>query len=392
MIDLPIVFTIFLIFTGAALLSTLALYTRQSLLVAYILIGCILGSSGLGLVSSHGHTLKSVGAIGIFFLLFLLGLDLQPKKFLHALRKTAPVTVITSIIFMIAGYVIAIFFGFSQMESLIVGVSMMFSSTIIALKLMPTTILHHRHTGELMISILLSQDLIAIVVLVLLSGVNNQGFSLMEFVELSVAFPLLLGVAYVIERFVLTPCLKRFDSTHEYVFLVAVGWCLGLAQLAHWMGLSEEIGAFVAGFMLANSPVAHYLVESLKPLRDFFLVMFFFSIGAEFDFSYLPQIVLPALLLAAIMLGLKPYLFGKFLQRAKEPADVSFEIGVRLGQGSEFSLLLMTVALEASMIQLKTAYLVQAAMIITFIVSSYWVVLKYPTPMALSSKSKLQKD
>lgn len=382
-----VAFAIFIIFGGSAILATVALYTRQSLLVAYIAVGCILGPFCLGLVP-NGRTLQNAGAIGIFFLLFLLGLDLQPKKFLHVLKKTAPVTLISSIIFMLVGYLICVAFGFGMIESLIVGVAMMFSSTIIGLKLLPTTILHHRHTGEIMISVLLSQDLIAILVLVLLTGFNSTGFSLFEFVELGIAFPVLLGVAFLAERYILTPCLKRFDTTQEYVFLLSVGWCLGIAQFAHWMGLSEEIGAFIAGVMLADSPVAHYIVDSLKPLRDFFLVMFFFSIGAEFDFSYLPQIYMPALVLGGAMLLLKPFTFSKFLQLTKESKEVSQEVGVRLGQGSEFALLLVTVALQASMINLKAAYLLQAAMILTFIVSSYWVVLKYPTPLSFNKIMK----
>ena len=384
-----IVFGIFLMFTGAALLSTVALYTRQSLLVAYIVIGCIMGPAGLELIPNVG-VIKNAGAIGILFLLFLLGLELQPQKFFHVLRKTAPVTIISSIVFFLIGYGIGFLFKFTQMESLIIGVSMMFSSTIIGLKLLPTTILHHRHTGEIMISILLMQDLIAIIVLVMLSGVGSHGVSVMDFLELGISFPLLLGTAFIVERFVLMPCIKRFSQTHEYIFLVAIGWCLGMSELAIWMGLSEEIGAFVAGVTLAASPIAHYLVESLKPLRDFFLVMFFFSIGAGFEFGYLGEIIWPALLLSVLLLLIKPTLFSALLRKTHESKAVSFEIGVRLGQGSEFSLLLGGLAVQAALIHVKVAYLIQTIMILTFVASSYWVVLKYPTPMSMDSE--LHKD
>lgn len=380
-----IVFGIFLIFTGAALLSTVALYTRQSLLVAYILIGCILGPSGLALIPNVAMT-KNAGDVGILFLLFLLGLELQPQKFIHALRQTAPVTLLSSLIFLLIGYGVCILFQFDQMDSLIVGVSMMFSSTIIALKLMPTSVLQHRHTGELMISILLTQDLMAIMVLVLLSGVGEHGVSWIDFVEVGVSLPIILGVAFVFEYCLLRPCLKRFGKTHEYIFLLAIGWCLGIAELAHWMDLSEEIGAFIAGVALAASPMSSYLVESLKPLRDFFLVMFFFSVGAGFNFHYLDDLALPALLLSALILLVKPFLFGKLLRKMHESTSAAFEIGVRLGQGSEFSLLLAGLAVQASLISLKTSYLIQTFTILTFIASSYWVVLRYPTPMAYNEK------
>lgn len=376
-----IVFALFLIFTGAALLSTAALYTRQSLLVAYILVGCVLGPSGLDWVA-NGAVIKSAGSVGIIFLLFLLGLELEPQKFLHVLRKTAPVTLISSIAFFLLGYLVALFFQFSQMESFIVGVSMMFSSTIIGLKLLPPSNSQNGHMGEIMISVLLAQDLIAIVVLVLLSGIGSHGVSWVDFLELAVSFSLILLIAFLVGRFLLTPCLKRFGKTHEYIFLLAIGWCLGLSELAHWMGLSEEVGAFLAGVTLAASPLAHYLVNHLKPLRDFFLVMFFFSIGAEFNFHYLPQIIWPALLLAALILSAKSCLFSRLLCWKGEEKALAFETGVRLGQGSEFSLLLVGLALQDKLIHLETSYLIQAAMIITFVVSSYWVVWRYPSTIA----------
>lgn len=380
-----IVFALFIIFTGAALLSTAALYTRQSLLVAYIIIGCILGPSGLGVIA-NGSVMKSAGSIGIIFLLFLLGLELQPQKFLHALKKTASVTLISSIIFFGIGYGICFLFQYTPMECLIVGISTMFSSTIIGLKLLPSNVLHHRHIGELMISVLLAQDLIAIVVLVLLSGMSNHGVSVMDFLELAVSFPLLIAVAFLVGRFILTPCLNRFGETREYVFLLAIGWCLGLSQLAHWMGLSEEVGAFVAGVTLAAHSISHYLVDNLKPLRDFFLVMFFFSIGAEFNFSYLGQIIWPALFLGAVVLIAKPFLYSWLFQKKGEKKPLALEIGVRLGQGSEFSLLLGNLAVQATMIHIKTSYLIQASMILTFIISSYWVVLRYPTGMTSNNE------
>jgi len=383
-----IVFTVFVIFTGAAVLSTLALYTRQSLLVAYIVLGSVLGPSGFKLVPNISEA-HQIGDVGILFLLFLLGLDLKPQKLLGLLRKTAHVTVLTSVIFMGVGYGIGVLFGFSKAESWIIGLSMMFSSTIIGLKLLPTSTLHHRHTGEMMISVLLMQDWIAIFVLVLLNGAYS-GFSLYSLLKLLAALPVLLGGAFLVQHYLLIPCLKRFDSTQEYVFLLAVGWCIGLSEAAYWLGLSEAIGAFVAGVLLAAHPIAFYLVESLKPLRDFFLVMFFFSIGAAFNFHYLTEILWAALILAALILLVKPLLFYWLFTKTGQVKRIAMEIGVRLGQGSEFSLLLANLALKSALITNKTAYLIQASTLITFIVSSYWVVWSYPTPIAFDTK--MRKD
>lgn len=388
--DGSVFYMIFLIFAGAALLSTLVLYTKQSLLVAYILLGAILGPWGIGLVPDIS-TIQQVGDIGIVFLLFLLGLHLQPQNLIHMLRKVTWIALISSIAFAFVSYCIGRYFGFTVVESAVLGGSMMFSSTIIGLKLLPTTILHHQHTGEVMISVLLMQDVIAIIVLILINGAQQSGgFSWDDLILVGINLPALCLFAFAFEKHVLIRLLARFDRTQEYVFLLSIGWCLGLSVLAQKMGLSEDIGAFVAGVALAASPISLFIAESLKPLRDFFLVMFFFSVGATFNFGFAGQVIVPALILSALVLIMKPALFYFLLARSGEKKLVAKEVGFRLGQASEFSLLVASIALSTKLISDKASNLIQATTILTFIVSSYLVVLKYPTPIALSDK--MRKD
>ncbi|MDR3476404.1 MAG: cation:proton antiporter [Gammaproteobacteria bacterium] len=384
-----IVHVVFLIFTGTAILSTIALFTRQSLLVAYMLLGTILGPWGLKLVKDS-VVIKQTGDIGILFLLFLLGLHLQPQNLLHSLRKMSWITIVSSILFMGTGFGIGKYFGFNMNECMIIGIATMFSSTIIGLKLLPTTVLHHQHTGELMISVLLLQDLIAIGVLLILQGIADRAFSFNDLGLIISAFPTLLIVAYLFQRYLLSKLLTRFDKVHEYIFILSIGWCLCMAELSHFMHLSEEIGAFIAGVTLASNPISLYVAESLKPLRDFFLVIFFFTVGAGFNFGYLPEIIVPAMLLAAVILIGKPLVFGWLLHKSGEAKPISWEIGVRLGQISEFSLLVIYLALDAKLIHPAATYMVQAATMLTFIGSCYWVTMRYPTPLA--SSEKLRRD
>lgn len=383
-------YIIFLIFSGAAFLSTLVLYTKQSLLVAYILLGAVLGPWGLRMVPDV-TIVQQVGDVGIVFLLFLLGLHLQPQNLIHMLKKVTWIAIVSSIIFAAIAYYIGRWFGLTQAESWVLGGSMMFSSTIIGLKLLPTTILHHQHTGEVMISVLLMQDVIAIITLILINGANNGGgLSIDDFILVGIALPALCLFSFLFERYILIKLLARFDRTQEYVFLLSIGWCLGISVLAQKLGLSEDIGAFVAGVALASSPISLFIAESLKPLRDFFLVMFFFSIGATFNFSYAAQVIIPAVILSASILIIKPMLFYVLLVRSGEKKSVAKEVGIRLGQASEFSLLVASIALSTKLISDVASNLIQATTILTFIVSSYFVVLKYPTPIALSDK--MRKD
>ena len=389
MLDDSIIFSIFLIFTGAAVLAALALYARQSLLVAYILLGGIVGPWGLKLVNDP-EIIRQIGHIGIIFLLFLLGLNLQPAQLVRMLREAIVVTIISSLVFGIIGAAISQAFGFSLYESLITGSVMMFSSTIIGLKLLPTTALHHRHVGQVMISILLLQDIFAIGILLLLEGFSQAGMEWKQVGTLAVALPLLVAFALLFERYILQRLIRRFDTIQEYVFLTAIGWCLGVAQLAEMLGLSYEIGAFIAGVALATNPIALFIAESFKPLRDFFLIMFFFSLGAGFNIAILPEVIIPAAITALLMLACKPIVFARLLRTSGETRGLSNEVGTRLGQVSEFSLMIAVLALNTGAIGPKASYLIQTTTLITFIVSSYIIMLNYPTPIAVSDR--LRKD
>ena len=385
-----VIFAIFLIFSGAAAMATLALYTRQSLLMVYIGLGMLLGPWGLSLMSDP-VLIKPTGEVGIVFLLFLMGLNLSLDDFLKTFRNMAWVALLSSLIFAVVGFAIAYYSGLNIAESVIVGAAMMFSSTIIGLKLLPTTVLHHQHVGEVMVGILLLQDIIAIIALLILKSVSEGGnISSTMILKAAIAFPILTVGGYVAEKYVLRVLLARFDYVREYIFLLMLGWCLAFAQLAQMFDLSYEVGAFIAGIVVAASPVALYVAESLKPLRDFFLVMFFFSIGAGFNWHYGIQLFLPALILAVAMMVLKPTVFALLLKRNGEPKATAWEIGIRLAQNSEFSLLLAYLARSGSFISREASNLIQSATILTFLVASYWVVLKYPSPLAFSTK--LRRD
>ncbi|MDD9857604.1 MAG: cation:proton antiporter [Gammaproteobacteria bacterium] len=384
-----VVFSLFLIFCGAALLATVALCLRQAMLVAYLASGAILGPWGLGLVTD-ADLIQDIARIGIIFLLFLLGLDLSPQKFFRLLGRTAPVTLFSALIFAGVAALIAWGCGFGGGDVLFIGLAACFSSTIIGLKLLPTTVLHHRHTGEVIISVLLLQDLIAIIALLAVHGLKSGSPPLADIAVLFIALPALGAAAWLGQRHLLLRLLRRFDRIQEYLFLLAIGWCLGVAQLAESMGLSYEIGAFTAGVAVAASPIAVHIAERLKPLRDFFLILFFFGLGAGFDLAAAWRVAVPAFLIGICLLLIKPVVFRLLLARTAQTGRAAWETGVRLGQLSEFSLLIVFVARHNGVISDPAFYAVQLATIASFIVSTYWIVLRYPTPIALSER--LRRD
>ncbi|MBJ7537781.1 cation:proton antiporter [Marinomonas transparens] len=388
--EASIVHSFFLIFAGAAVVASIALYTRQPMIIAYIALGVLLGPSALSLINEP-KLMDEMSHIGIIFLLFLLGLDMQPSHLINMLKKASWIALLSSAVFALLGYGVAILCGYSTIESLIIGIAMMFSSTIVCIKLLPTTALHHKHTGELVVGLLLLQDMIAIAVLLILYSMSeSESSGAMQYLKPLISLPLLVAGAFLFVKYILLKLITRFDRFHEYIFLVSIGWCLSMAVLAETAGLSAEMGAFIAGVALATSPISQYIATHLKPLRDFFLVLFFFTIGASFNLDLLGLVIIPALILAISSMLIKPIVFRFLLKGIKEDASTSWEVGFRLGQVSEFSLLIAYLAASIGLIGIEASHVIQATAILSFALSTYIVILNYPSPIAISDK--LRRD
>lgn len=382
-----IILELVLIFAGAALFATAFLFLKQPVILAYIGFGVIAGPLGLALIQEPAH-IERLSHVGVILLLYLLGINLKPDRLYHLFSKTAIVTLLTSLVFFIVVAGAALISGFSVLDSLIVGAALMFSSTIISLKLIPTTALHHRHTGEMMTSVLLMQDVIAILLIVILTGGqgDDMGSAIMLlFIKLLV----LTVVAFVLVRFVVNRLFLRFDTIQEYTFLLALGWGLLGSGIAQAVGLSYEMGAFIAGVAFASSPVSLVIAEHLKPLRDFFLILFFFSIGAQFNLLVTEKVLLAGVAIAVLIVIVKPFVFRQGFRLIGEDKDFSTELGARLGQGSEFSLLVAYTALASGLITMQASYLIQMVVIVSFVLSTYWVVYRYRTPISSSAKNRM---
>ncbi len=369
----------------AAVLSWLSLMLRQPVILGYILCGVLVGPWGLSMVRGI-EFVNEVGRVGVTLLLFLAGMVLHPQKLARLFSETALVTLASSAMLFVFGLGLARLWDFSMQESAIIGLACMFSSTILVVKLLPTTALHQQRMGAVCIAILIAQDMLAVASLILVAGMGTGAASMALWLPLKAVA--LIAIALLAEQWVLRRMLRTSDRFHETLYLLCLGWCLAMAALAEWLGLSQEVGAFVAGVALARSPVSRFLSEGLKPLRDFFLVLFFFALGARLNLPMAAQVLLPATVLALAMLLAKPAIIYALLRRSGEQDNFAFEAALRLGQASEFSLILALAAEEHGALSATGAQLVQLAAFITLIVSSYIVALRCPTPLG---RGKLQR-
>ncbi|MBF0522953.1 MAG: cation:proton antiporter [Candidatus Omnitrophica bacterium] len=377
------------VLVAAALLSFLAIIIKQPIIIAYIVSGILIGPWGMGLVKNIAF-IESISHLGITLLLFLAGLCLHPQKLIEMFKKTAIVTLANSAISFFIAFFLARAFHFNFIDSVCIGLALMFSSTILVVKLLPTTRLHHEKMGAICISVLILQDLLAIAVLALIHCLNSTESIFISFGVLILKLCILIALLFLFEKFVLINIMKRIDRIHEEIFILGLAWCFGIATISNQMGLFHETGAFFAGVVLARHKISLFISESLKPLRDFFLVLFFFALGAKLNIHLLKNIILPAFALTTIFLFLKPWLFKKIFIFSGEDPSFSKEVGIRLGQMSEFSLLIALLGLELGYLSQPAAQLIEVVTILTFIASSYYVVLKFPTP--IGTTEKLMKD
>ena len=389
--------TISAVVVGSSLLAWLACQCRQPVILGYFLCGLALGPVGMQGLSSVGlpnvapavAALDEISRLGVMLLLFLAGLVLHMDRLRIFFRTAIVVTLAKCLLMWGAMFAFLMAWRFDLRNSFIASVALMFSSTILVVKLLPTTTLHQKRMGSICIAVLIAEDLLAVIALMFMGSSPHAGMR-----ELLVYLPLrlilLVAGAFACEQFVLRWMMRRAELYNEVLVMLCLGWCVGIALLAQKLKVPYEIGAFVAGVSIARGKIGLLFSEQLKPLRDFFLMFFFFVLGAGFDLVQLRSIWLPAVLATGVIVGLRPYLLAWLFQRMGEAPDFAYEIGFRMGQASEFALIIAVVATQGNHLSPQMASLVKLATVLSMLVSSYLVVLRYPTPIGV--QASLQRD
>jgi len=383
----PVFVEISIVIVISALLSCLALVLRQPIIIAYLAGGLLIGTSGLGWIESTVF-IDEISRIGVTLLLFLAGIVLHPRRLKELFRQTLLLTLANSLISFIVCGAFCLLWGFDLTSAIFIGLPLIFSSTILVLKLIPTTALHHKRMGAYCIAILIAQDLIAIAMLIFMGAHNGDGTSFLPWLMLPLKGATLIAVVFLFEQFALRPVMAYCNRFHETLQLLSLGWCLGIAVAAEHLGLSYEIGAFIAGVALARSPLSYFLSEDLKPFRDFFLVFFFFVLGTRLDLGIARVLFWPALLLTLLMMGTKYVSFRTLFRIVGEEKPFAKETGARLAQGSEFSLIVAMAAHTSGLLNDTALQMVQLVTIFSLIISSYVVVSRFSSPLAANPKLK----
>ncbi len=360
-----------LVIVIAAVIAYAVRWLKQPMLIGYILAGILVGPTFLHLIDDR-QAFETFSEIGIALLLFIIGLELSvtvikrlgKPVFLTAAALLATIGTL--------GFLVGSVFGFLPTEALLVGLAMFFSSTIIIAKVLSDKKEISRLNGQIAIGIILFDDIVATFALLFVaaSGSGNM-LGPVEIGILLLKGAAVIGVLSFISIKILPHIAKSVAKSQELLFLFALAWGFGVATTVNFIGFSIEIGALFAGVALAHLPYANQIGARLKPLRDFFVILFFISLGENLQLDNLAIAIFPAIALALIVIVLKPLVVMVSLGLMGYTRRTSFKTGINLSQISEFSIILIVLAASAGLIRDEVAAIVTLVALITIIVSTY---------------------
>ena len=347
---------------------------KQPLVVAYILSGIIAGPIFFDVLKGSEILLQSFAQFGIVLLLFVVGLNLNFKHLKVLGRDIFLGGTLQFLFTSLAGWFIMRFLGFGWMSSLFVAIAVTFSSTIIIVKLLADKKDSETLYGRYVIGLLVVQDLIAIGLLMFF---NDSKPSLLSWDVQTILFlakmGILAGGVYLSSAYVLPKIIEPISHSNELLFIFTIAWCFGVASLVHLCGFSIEVGAIIAGATLGSSRFQSELTSRIKPLRDFFIVLFFIVLGSELHFGNISQALVPSLLLSAFILICDPIILYFIMRQLGYTRRNAFLIGITAAQVSEFAFILAVKGKQLGYVGEKEFSILTLVALTTITISSYLI-------------------
>lgn len=371
---MPVFFELATVLVIATACAFLARALRQPLIIAYILAGILAGPAVFNVVHSH-ETIELFSKLGITTLLFVVGLHLNPK----VIKDLGRVSLVTGLgqvlITSLVGFGIALFLGIDRLAALYVAIALTFSSTIIILKLLSDKGDMHALYGQIAIGFLLVQDIIATVILIFMGSLSSATDSSLTTVLLDTFTKgaVFLSVLILLSKYVLPKVAYFTSKASELLFLFSLSWGFALAALFQWAGLSIEIGALLGGVTLSMTPFADEISSRLKPLRDFFIILFFIMLGSQMQLVGIQALLLPVIILSLFVLIGNPIIVVILMNLLGYHRKIGFMAGLTVAQISEFSLILATLGLRSGHLSTDVLTIITLVGLITIGGSSYLI-------------------
>ncbi len=358
----------------ASLCALLMRLIRQPLIMGYILAGIISGPHFINAIKSTEH-IELFSKIGITILLFIVGLSLNPKVIREVGRSSLAAGIAQIGVTTITGFGIALFLGLERTAAFYVSIALTLSSTIVILKLLSDKDDLNKLYGKITLGVLLVQDVVATIILLFVSSLGGTADGQLPVLLLLLTLKT-VGIAialYILTSYVVPFIVTYAASSSELLFLFSLAWGLGMATLFHIIGFSVEIGALIAGVMLSMTPYAYEISARLKPLRDFFIVIFFILLGSQMQFGNVYQQLIPAIVLSVFVLVGNPIIVVLIMNLIGFGRKTGFMAGLAIAQISEFSLILATLGYNIGHISADILSLITLVALITIGGSTYLI-------------------
>lgn len=356
----------------AAACALAARVLRQPLMVAYMAAGVIVGSSVLALAKSS-DVFEVLSQIGIAFLLFTIGLGMNWRR----VREVGAVSIASGLgqIFFtsMVGFALCQWLGLDALTSIFVSVAFSFSSTIIIVKLLSDKDDTDTLYGRISVGFLLVQDLVAMFILLAL-GSLRPGVAVGDIVVGTFFKGAAVVVILVLLSTFIVPRLVRFAAVQqELLLLFALGWCFAVAGLLVYFGFGVEMGALAAGLSLSGTRYQRELQARVRPLRDFFLVLFFVVLGTRLPLGEVAGLVVPIVVLSVFVLVGNPFIMLLVMRALGYHPKTSFLVGTTVAQVSEFSFIMLAAGLAVGYVHPSALVLATSVGLITIAGSTYLV-------------------
>ncbi len=356
----------------ATIVAAVMRILRQPMIISYIIAGLLLSPFFLDVIKST-ETIFIFSQIGVAFLLFIVGLNLSPKV-IKEVGKVSLVTGIGQVLFTsIIGYFISRALGFSLITSLYIAIALTFSSTIIIMKLLSDKNDLDKLYGKISIGFLLVQDIIAIIILILISSFSRGDSFVGSIISLFGKGIVLVIIMVIISLYILPRLSNFFARSQEFLFLFSIAWGLGLATLFYLIGFSIEIGALIAGVTLSVSPYHYEISSKMRPLRDFFIILFFILLGSQLTFGSINQYIIPIVIFSLFILIGNPIIVLVLMGLLGYSKRAGFLAGLTVAQISEFSFILIALGIKVGHLTQDILSLVTVIGLITIAGSTYFI-------------------
>ena len=365
-------FEIGIVFIIAAVISMFVYRLRQPLIIAYILTGAIVGP-GLLALTDGSAVFDVMSEIGVAFLLFTVGLGLDWRQ-AKDVGGIAAATGVGQVIFSgVAGFIIAMLLGFDPVTSAYLGGAFSFSSTIIIVKLLMDKEDLDSLYGRISVGFLLIQDFIAMILLLVLGAIGT-GASLQQVVIWTIikAF-VLVPVFWFVSVKIVPGALKYVAKSQEMLFIFSVAWCFLIAGILVLLGFGMEFGALIAGITLSGSIYYREINARIRPLRDFFLIMFFIVLGTRLGLESLMEYAIPITIFSVFILLAKPFIVMVIMRSLGYHPRTGFLAGTSVAQISEFSFIVIAAGIAAGHLDNTPLAVATAVGIVTIALSSFMI-------------------